>query len=498
MNAFRRLALSVTLPLVALAAKPGVALAQTNVNQNVTGDSISVRLVDVELRAALQALTPFLDRAVIIGQLPQLRVSVETPTPIARTAVAQLLRGILDANGLVMTVDSAAAVYRVVTKESLRPQPLATPIASSAQSSPHLEVFVIRLKHAVATEVAATVNALYGRASAFGELGERPATLSAQLTRQQVAVDPAAPVPPGQPAASTARLAGETTIIPDSRANSLLVRASRVDFDLIKAAVEQLDVRPLQVLIMVHIAEVRRDRTLDIGVDVSLPPTHIPGTENTTVQGTLQPSTGLGDLVVRVMGIHWLDIDATIRAAEARGDARIINRPILLAANNERAEINVGSQRPFVQVARVLPTDNTARDQVIQYKDVGTKLSIVPTISFEGYVMLQVLQEINAATAEQQFNAPVISTRSVETRLLVKDGQTIVLGGLTDMQKETVKSGVPLLARLPLLGALAGRHTTRRNETELLVFLTPKIIRQDADADSLTAPLKKRANRLEP
>jgi type II secretory pathway component GspD/PulD (secretin) len=75
--------------------------------------------------------------------------------------------------------------------------------------------------------------------------------------------------------------------------------------------------------------------------------------------------------VIRVMGIGGVDVDATLRAAASRGDVTIISRPVLLAANNERAEINVGSQRPFVQVARVLPTDNTARDQVVQYKDVG-------------------------------------------------------------------------------------------------------------------------------
>lgn len=197
------------------------------------------------------------------------------------------------------------------------------------------------------------------------------------------------------------------------------------------------------------------------------------------------------------MGISGLDVDATIRAAESRGDARIVNRPVLLAANNERAEINVGSQRPFVQVARVLPTDNTARDQVIQYRDVGTRLVIVPTISYEGYVMLHVVQEINAATAEQQFNAPVISTRSVETRLLVRDSQTIVLGGLSDVQREIVKTGIPLLSRLPVMGALFGRQSRQRAETELLLFLTPRLVRDDADADALTDRLRKRASRIQ-
>jgi general secretion pathway protein D len=169
---------------------------------------------------------------------------------------------------------------------------------------------------------------------------------------------------------------------------------------------------------------------------------------------------------------------------------------VLLTANNEEAEINVGSQRPFVQVARVLPTDNTARDQVVQYKDVGTKLHIVPTISADGYVMLQVSQEVNAATAEQAFDAPVISTRSVQTKLLIRDGQTIVLGGLTDNQHEVDTGGVPVLSSIPFLGGLFGHVSRTSNSTELFLFLTPRIIHDDQDVDELTAPLRLKAKKI--
>ena len=124
----------------------------------------------------------------------------------------------------------------------------------------------------------------------------------------------------------------------------------------------------------------------------------------------------------------------------------------MLAANNEVAEILVGSQRPFVQVQRTLPTDDAARDQIVQYKDVGTNLSVRPTISEDGYVMLEVTQEVNAATNEVAFDAPVISTRTVRTQLLVRDSQTVVLGGLADRQRESTQGGVPVLSSIPLLG----------------------------------------------
>lgn len=495
----------VSLPTWALVAAHVLATglaAQESVRTTVRGDSVFVRLLDVELRVAAQALTPYLDRPAIVGTLPTVRVSIETPSPIPRANVAKLLQEILDANGAELTMDSAGTLYRVRAREIPRPATLDNPAGrfpGTTTAAP--ELFVIRLRHAKATEVAATVNALYGRATALGEIGERPATLSQQLQQQQIPQG-LAPAPHNVPAVSgrVATLAGETTIVPDSRANSLLIRASRADFELIEAAVTQLDVRPLQVLIEVLIAEVNRNRNLDIGIEATLSKTMIAGSENTTIEGTMNGggTPGLGGLAIKVMGISGIDVEATIRAAASRGVVRIVNRPVLLAANNERAEINVGSQRPFVQVARVLPTDNTARDQVIQYKDVGTRLSIVPTISSAGYVMLQVVQEVNAATSEQQFNAPVISTRSVETRLLVRDSQTIVLGGLTDVQRETVKSGVPFLSAIPWIGALFGRQTRRSDETELLLFLTPRIIRDDADADAYTRPRRKRADKIEP
>jgi type II secretory pathway component GspD/PulD (secretin) len=106
--------------------------------------------------------------------------------------------------------------------------------------------------------------------------------------------------------------------------------------------------------------------------------------------------------------------------------------------------------------------------------------------------MLEVLQEVNAVTTETAFDAPVISTRSVQTRLLVRNGQTAVLGGLSDRQRDSNQSGVPILSSIPLLGGLFGRASRRATETELFLFLTPTVLSTDADVDSATTPLRAR------
>jgi general secretion pathway protein D len=282
-------------------------------------------------------------------------------------------------------------------------------------------------------------------------------------------------------------LSGNVTIVPDELTNSLLVRASALDFDVIKEAVDQLDIRPLQVLIEVLIVEARQDRSFSLGADWLVPPQAIGGDVDGTVGGTVT-GAGLGDLVIRLLKLGRRDIDLTIRAAASRGDVKIVSQPVLLASNNQEARFLVGSQRPFVQVSRSLPTDAPARDQVVQYRDVGTKLTVRPTINQDGYVSLLIQQEINQATSEIQFDAPVISTREAVTRVLVKDGQTIVLGGLRDEQKDVTRSGVPILSGIPIIGGLFGSAGRRSNSTELYLFLTPRILKDDADVDSVTAP----------
>jgi general secretion pathway protein D len=456
------------------------------------GDSVSIHLVDVDVRAAVQSLARYLDRPVVFGTVTAAKVTLETPAPVPRGDVIHLLRGVLQSQSLELIADSG--LYRVQQHGTSGSD--AAP-ARPAQPPGFIQLFSIRLRHARAADVSATVNALYGRASAVGELGAKPETLDDQLRQNQI--PPGAVASPQSVAAVAGRNAafsGDVTIVPDPRSNALLIRATQSDFDLIQAAVQELDIRPLQVLIEVTIAEVRRDRSFSLGVDASTGPVGVRGTDG-SVSSTQTSQGTAGDFVLKIMGLGGLKLDAALNAGVANGDVRILSRPVIIAANNEQAQILVGSQRPFVQVSRSLPTDAASRDQVVQYKDVGTKLIVKPTISPDGYVVLEVSQEVNSATTEVAFNAPVISTRSVQTQLLIKDKQTVAMGGLVDREHDSNQGGIPLLSSIPLIGGLFGHATRRTSETELYLFLTPHIIRTDEDADSLTAPMRERAKRSE-
>lgn len=470
------------------------------------GDSVSIHLSDVDLRAAVQALSPYLDRPVIFGASAAGRVSFESPRPIAHADIPRVLRGIVESQGLELGLDSASGAYRVKTKDAPTPP---EPIVSRTIAPPSTpDLFVIRLRHARAVDVAATVNALYGRASALGESSVLASARGAGPTLSQELNGPqsSAGGQTGTRTAGAIGLSSETAIVPDPRTNSLLVRGSRNDYELILEAVRQLDVRPLQVLIEVLIAEVRLDSHFALGLGAAVPPTSIRSrasingaTASGATGGGPVPDSTLGDFVLRVLtNGSGVNFQATLTAAESRGEAKILSRPVLIAANNETAQILVGSQQPFIEMQRSLPTDSPIRDQVVQYRDVGTKLTVRPTISSDGYVVLAVTQEVNQATAEVQFDAPVISTRTVQTQLLVRDSQTVILGGLSDTEKDRSRSGVPLLSRIPLLGMFFGNTQRDVAETEFFLFITPRIIYTDEDADSLTAPLKQRAGKAQP
>ena len=438
-------------------------------------DTVTIRFVDADLRAVVQALGRYMSKPVLAAGVPELPVTLETPGPISRSGIADLLRGLVETHGLELTEDSA--FYRVAPRAQA-----AAPAAAVQAGGPQgpVQLFVIRLKHAHASDVAATINQLYGGAGDFsGRPGLSTGTLSDELRRTAAATQ----AQPGAVPGATGPPGTNATIVPDLATNSLLIRATAEDYAVLQQAVDQLDIRPLQVLIEVLIVEARRDKSFSLGADIDLAPQSLGGGATAEAQ-TL--GAGLGDVIVRFMELGKGRIDAILTLAESRGNVRIVSRPVLMASNNTEARFLVGSQRPFVQVSRSLPTDAPSRDQVVQYKDVGTKLSVRPTINQDGYVSLVIQQEINAATSETQFDAPVISTREAFTQVLVKDGQTIVLGGLRDDQSDRTRSGVPILSGIPIIGGLFGRQTRRNSHTELFLFLTPRILRSDEEVDRVT------------
>ena len=455
--------------------------AQDIPDVQITGDSVELNFQNAEIAVVLSALAELAGLNLMHGNLPDLRVTLRTGRPVPRTELRAYLEGIVSANGLALEVNG-----NLVTIEG----PPDDRSGRRASQRGELEVpeaapriYVYRLRHAEAVQIAQTLGTVFGTASgSYGGQGLSRQGLSSDLTElRDPAPDGAGGAAEGMVADLPGSLEGAVRIVPDPPTNAILIHATPSDYAVVEAAIEQLDTRPLQVLIEVLIAEVRRDKIRAFGVGGTAENTNGP----TTVIGSLV-GLSTGDVALRVLNDGDLNVDAVLTAISQTSDVSIISRPVVIAQNNEEARILVGTQQPFVQLSRTLPTDGGVRDQVVQYRDVGTQLTIRPTINPDGYVSLTVLQEVSTATNEIQFDAPVIGTREVATRLLVRDGHTAVLGGLVQEGKEWSRSGIPILKDIPLLGALFGSTRSQEFSTELLLFLTPHVLRDDDEMDAAT------------
>ena len=142
-----------------------------------------------------------------------------------------------------------------------------------------------------------------------------------------------------------------------------------------------------------------------------------------------------------------------------------------------------------------------AVDRSVQYEDVGTTLTIVPTINEDGYVSVEILQEVNTLTNQviaAALDAPVIATREASTRAVIRDGQTVVIGGLIGESHDFIETGIPFLKDIPLLGYLFKRQSQVTNRNELAIFVTPYIVRSDEDADAIRERIRGRMDVVVP
>ena len=181
-----------------------------------------------------------------------------------------------------------------------------------------------------------------------------------------------------------------------------------------------------------------------------------------------------------------------LNALQTRGDVKVLSLPVIIAQNNKEAKLNVGEQRPFVQVNQSVTTGTVPTTvQTVQYINVGTTLTITPTINPDGYVNMAVDQTNDAATNEVQFSAPVISKRQATTQIFLRDGQTTVIGGLAGNTAIKTTAGVPWFSRIPLIGRLFFGNTQQTQTTnELFLFLTPHIISSDEDVERFRSSLQ--------
>jgi len=293
--------------------------------------------------------------------------------------------------------------------------------------------------------------------------------------------------------------------------NTLLVRTTPAAWRSIRDVVERLDVMPAQVHIEAQVVEVRLSGDLQYGVNWFIekgltdnqigpfPPSGGPG-GGPSRWSTLGASIG----GVSGPGLAWSlvknDAAAIINALDQVTDVQVLQSPSVFVRNNAMAEFNVGASIP-VASSSVNPILGDSQYTQVQYIETGTILKVRPRVTRDGMVFLDIVQEVSTPgaqnTADSQGNVR-IDTRRLKTEAAVQAGDTVMLAGLISDQVGRTSGGLPGLSRIPVIGSLFGSQTSRTERSEVIVLLTPTIVRNPLEARQLTDEYGRRFRALQP
>ena len=294
--------------------------------------------------------------------------------------------------------------------------------------------------------------------------------------------------------------AGKVSITPDKATNSLVIMASPTDYQNLLQVIQKLDKRRRQVFVQALIAEVSIDKLRDLGLHWGL----IGGASNGTaaVIGTYDPHSAFADALnvltqLTTAGISIpnltgsaMNFAASLKALDTTGAVNVLSTPNILTSDNKEAEIFVGENVPFITSSSVV-TGGISQQSVTR-QDTGITLKITPQISEGEYVKLDVYQEISAVKENKGQATDLVTTkRSAKTSIVVKDKDTVVIGGLIQDQDIVTDDKIPFLGDIPLLGRLFQSTHKERSKTNLLIVLTPRIIRGAQEMAEVSAEKKK-------
>jgi general secretion pathway protein D len=293
---------------------------------------------------------------------------------------------------------------------------------------------------------------------------------------------------------------GEINIVVDEANNALVIRAFARDYRTILETIKKLDIYPRQVLIDVLMAEITLDDENQFGVEWSRFLSH---TKDQEVAMIARPpddpfSTALSSIGIRYSIVELGGrISAAISAAATDKRLNVISSPHILASNNKEAKIQIGKSQPIL-TSTYTTTGTTSTGVVegtIEYKDIGIILTVTPRISDAGLITLDLQVEksdVSNTALGNLSSVPVFDKKTAKTVVSVLEGQAIIIGGLIEDTKNRTKAGVPLLSKIPILGALFGTQNYIAMKTELIIMMTPHIITDHVQSNAVTREFREK------
>lgn len=348
-------------------------------------------------------------------------------------------------------------------------------------------VRVVRLRYAPAKDVATALKAYF----------DAEATINKQVAEGE----------------SKARLADRQVTVQeagDIQNTMLLSYSPRMETQIINV-VDELDVPPPQVMVQVLMAEVTLNDSLELGMEFALQDLNFSQHKTTTATGVIQgegfdkvfgfdlgaQGTGLGGVSFTITGE---DFNFLVRALQVEGRLDVLSRPSILVQDSQQATITVGERVPTIQDINISSTGQVTPS--VTYEEVGIKLEVTPIINPDGFVNLKIKPEISAigsssVSVASGVTLPTFTTRNADTSVTVKDGETIIIGGLITSNENTKENKIPLLGDIPLLGVLARFSSHTQTKTELLMILTPHVIRDAEQARRLSIQMRDETNMID-
>jgi general secretion pathway protein D len=282
-------------------------------------------------------------------------------------------------------------------------------------------------------------------------------------------------------------------IVADETKNSLLIMANDRDYQRVLRVVQGLDVVASQVLIEAVIAEVTLNDQLQYGVQWQLSKGGTPTASfsNALTGGVASVFPGFN------YAINAASIASTLSALNALTHVNVISTPSLMVLDNKTARLQIGDQVPITtQTATSTVTANTAIVNSITMQDTGVILSVTPRINESGRVQLEIEQEVSAVvkTTTSNIDSPTIQQRRVKTTVVVNDGEVLALGGMIQEQATKTSNQIPLLGDLPGLGAAFSNRSNSVQKTELVILITPRVVRDGTESRLVTEEYRRKMN----
>lgn len=293
-------------------------------------------------------------------------------------------------------------------------------------------------------------------------------------------------------------------VIADEMNNAVLVYGTRVEYETIEITLKRLDVPPTQVLIEASIVEVTLNDDLKYGLQWAFTDSArgSAGLSGTGVLSNIANKVGESLLGSASAGFSYTlsnsagDVRAMLTALAEKSLVKVISSPSLMVLDNHTASISVGNQQP-IKLGQTISTTGVSDN--IQYKDTGVSLTVTPSVNSGNMVTMQLSQSVtdvgnvDTATGQRSF-----LQRQFASKVAVRSGETLVLGGLIRDNTSNGKNGVPLLKDIPVLGSLFGTTANTTNRTELVVLITPRVVRTTQDVREIGQELKDRMKTLYP